>query len=195
MKHRRRGAALTGWPAATLLAVAAVGVVAVVAISTDGGTFALLSARSSTQPATITAGSADLSLSSLTLPTAPLYPGATEFGVVTATNTGDVPLDLGVATGRAGTTTASGSASAVRSDLRVTVGAATSAAACRSGSVRPTWSGSLDSTSPRSAGITLRPGADVVLCLAVAMPADAAASQQGLSADFTTTISGTQAGS
>lgn len=186
---------MTGWPTATLLAVAAVGIVAVVTVSTDGGTFALLSARSSIEPATITAGSADLSLSGLALPSAPLYPGATEFGVVTATNTGDVPLDLGVAMGRAGATAASGSASTVRSDLRVTVGAATSAAACRSGSVRPTWSGTLDSTSPRSAGIALRPGAAVVLCLAVAMPADAAASQQGLSADFTTTISGTQAAS
>lgn len=183
---------MTGWATATLLAAAAVGIVAVVAVSTDGGTFALLSARSSTEPATITAGSADLSLSSLALPSAPLYPGATEFGVVTATNTGDVPLDLGIAMARAGAAT---SASGVRSDLRVTVGAATSAAVCRAGSVRPTWSGTLDSTSPRSAGIALPAGAAVVLCLGVAMPADAAASQQGLSTDFTTTVSGTQAGS
>ncbi|MBT1546581.1 hypothetical protein [Curtobacterium aurantiacum] len=191
MIRRRRGAVMAGWPTATLLAVAVVGVATVVVISTGGGTFALLDARSSTEPATITSGSADLSLSSLALPTAPLWPGATEFGVVTATNTGDVPLDLDIAMGRVPVATAT--ASAVRSDLRVTAGPAASASVCRSGGVRPTWSGTLDSTEPRSAGVALRPGAAVVLCLAVAMPADAAASQQGLSTDFTTTISGTQA--
>jgi hypothetical protein len=189
---------MTGWPAATLLAAAVVGVAALVAVATDGGTFALLSARASTDPVTITAGSADLTLSNLTMPTTALWPGDTEFGVLTASNTGDVPLDLSVATAR-GTGSAAtagspaGSTAGSTADLRVAVGAATSAAACRSGVMHTTWTGTLDSNAPTSAGISLRPGAAVVLCVGLTMPSSAPASQQGLSTDFTATITGTQA--
>lgn len=194
---------MTSWPAATLLAAGVVGIAALVAVATDGGTFALLSAQASTDPVTITAGSADLSLSDIALPTTALWPGDTEFGVLTARNTGDVPLDLSIATARgtapASTTGASatgtGTGTTAVADLRVAVGTSTSAAACRSGVMHTTWTGTLDSNTATTAGISVRPGAAVVLCVGLTMPSSAPASQQGLSTDFTATITGTQASS
>ena len=191
---------MTSWPAATLLAAGVVGIAALVAVATDGGTFALLSAQASTDPVTITAGSADLSLSGIALPTTALWPGDTEFGVLTARNTGDVPLDLSIATARGtapasatGTTSAAGTGTTAVADLRVAVGTSASAAACRSGVMHTTWTGTLDSNTATTAGISVRPGAAVVLCVGLTMPSSAPASQQGLSTDFTATITGTQA--
>lgn len=191
---------MTSWPAATLLAAGVVGIAALVAVATDGGTFALLSAQASTDPVTITAGSADLSLSDIALPTTALWPGDTEFGVLTARNTGDVPLDLSIATARGtapasatGTTSAAGTGTTAVADLRVAVGTSASAAACRSGVMHTTWTGTLDSNTATTAGISVRPGAAVVLCVGLTMPSSAPASQQGLSTDFTATITGTQA--
>ena len=191
---------MTSWPAATLLAAGVVGVAALVAVATDGGTFALLSAQASTDPVTITAGSADLSLSDIALPTTALWPGDTEFGVLTARNTGDVPLDLSIATARGtapasatGTTSAAGTGTTAVADLRVAIGTSASAAACRSGVMHTTWTGTLDSNTATTAGISVRPGAAVVLCVGLTMPSSAPASQQSLSTDFTATITGTQA--
>ncbi len=193
---------MTSWPAATLLAAGVVGIAALVAVATDGGTFALLSAQASTDPVTITAGSADLSLSGIALPTTALWPGDTEFGVLTARNTGDVPLDLSIATARgtapASTTGATpphrpGTGTTAVADLRVAVGTSASAAACRSGAMHTTWTGTLDSNTATTAGISVRPGVAVVLCVGLTMPSSAPASQQGLSTDFTATITGTQA--
>jgi len=191
---------MTSWPAATLLAAGVIGIAALVAVATDGGTFALLSAQASTDPVTITAGSADLSLSDIALPTTALWPGDTEFGVLTARNTGDVPLDLSIATARGtapasatGTTRATGTGTTAVADLRVAVGTSASAAACRSGVMHTTWTGTLDSNTATTAGISVRPGAAVVLCVGLTMPSSAPASQQGLSTDFTATITGTQA--
>lgn len=191
---------MTSWPAATLLAAGVVGIAALVAVATDGGTFALLSAQASTDPVTITAGSADLSLSGIALPTTALWPGDTEFGVLTARNTGDVPLDLSIATARGtapasatGTTSAAGTGTTAVADLRVAIGTSASAAACRSGVMHTTWTGTLDSNTATTAGIFVRPGAAVVLCVGLTMPSSAPASQQGLSTDFTATITGTQA--
>jgi len=191
---------MTSWPVATLLAAGVVGIAALVAVATDGGTFALLSAQASTDPVTITAGSADLSLSGIALPTTALWPGDTEFGVLTARNTGDVPLDLSIATARGtapasatGTTSAAGTGTTAVADLRVAIGTSASAAACRSGVMHTTWTGTLDSNTATTAGISVRPGAAVVLCVGLTMPSSAPASQQGLSTDFTATITGTQA--
>ncbi|WIE61731.1 hypothetical protein DEI97_000945 [Curtobacterium sp. MCLR17_032] len=191
---------MTSWPAATLLAAGVVGVAALVAVATDGGTFALLSAQASTDPVTITAGSADLSLSGIALPSTALWPGDTEFGVLTARNTGDVPLDLSIATARGtapasatGTTSAAGTGTTAAADLRVAIGTSASAAACRSGVMHTTWTGTLDSNTATTAGISVRPGVAVVLCIGLTMPSSAPASQQGLSTDFTATITGTQA--
>ena len=191
---------MTSWPAATLLAAGVVGIAALVAVATDGGTFALLSAQASTDPVTITAGSADLSLSGIALPSTALWPGDTEFGVLTARNTGDVPLDLSIATARGtapasatGTTSAAGTGTTAVADLRVAIGTSASAAACRSGVMHTTWTGTLDSNTATTAGISVRPGAAVVLCVGLTMPSSAPASQQGLSTDFTATITGTQA--
>ena len=193
---------MTSWPAATLLAAGVVGVAALVAVATDGGTFALLSAQASTDPVTITAGSADLSLSGIALPSTALWPGDTEFGVLTARNTGDVPLDLGIATARGtapasatGTTSAAGTGTTAVADLRVAIGTSTSAAACRSGAMHTTWTGTLDSNTATTAGISVRQGVAVILCVGLTMPSSAPASQQGLSTDFTATITGTQASS
>lgn len=191
---------MTSWPVATLLAAGVVGIAALVAVATDGGTFALLSAQASTDPVTITAGSADLSLSDIALPTTALWPGDTEFGVLTARNTGNVPLDLSIATARGtapasatGTTSAAGTGTTAAADLRVAIGTSASAAACRSGVMHTTWTGTLDSNTATTAGISVRPGAAVVLCVGLTMPSSAPASQQGLSTDFTATITGTQA--
>lgn len=154
------------------------------------GTYALLSASASTSSTVISSGTAELTVSSLTLATESLYPGRTLHGVTTVTNTGDIPLVLQVS----GLTAPQGaSPNALAQALIIGVGSSSSAEACASGSVTPTWSGTFAAATAGPIGTTVPVGASQVLCISVALPLSAPAASQGKSADgFAVRIVGTQ---
>ncbi|ANP71290.1 hypothetical protein [Cryobacterium arcticum] len=167
---------------------------ALLGASAAGGTGAFLTARASTPaaPTVITSGTAALTLTALTLPGTALYPGLTLYGAVTATNTGDVPLLLGVA-GLTPPSVATAS-NALSQALSVGLGAADSSAACTAGTATPTWRGSFAQAPAGLLGVTLAVGASRTLCVSVSLPASAPASSQGQSATgFALRVTGTQA--
>ena len=81
----------------SLAAVAALVAVGIVAASASGGTEARFSSNVALPAATITAGTATLVVTPLTLTRALLYPGLTLTGAMTVSNTGDTPLALSAA--------------------------------------------------------------------------------------------------
>lgn len=163
-----------------MVAASAVITLALLATSEIGGTAAFLNASASTAPAAsvITSGTADLTLSPLSLPAAALYPGLTLYGAVTATNIGDVPLTLRVS----GLTTINPATNPLSASLVVGVGVAASAAACAAGSVTPGWTGTVAAQAAGPIGVTLRAGTPQVLCVSVALPTTAPTTSQGQSA-------------
>jgi len=173
-----------------LIAVAAAALL--VAASGTAGTYALLTASATTSPTTtvITSGTADLRISTLPAMTTALYPGLTLFGAVTATNTGDVPLLIGVS----GLTAPTGTGTTELSQsLIVGLGVAPSTTACNQGTVTPTWTGSFASAQASPIGATISVGAAQVLCVSVSLPLNASVASQGKTAtNFALRISGTQ---
>ncbi|WP_170927123.1 hypothetical protein [Agreia sp. VKM Ac-1783] len=162
-------------------------------VAGTAGTQATLRATASTSDRSlvISAGSAGLSLSTLSLDTTSLYPGLTLVGPVTVTNTGNVPLRLGVA----GLTMPSGAAANALSDaLVVGVRTVPSLASCTAANASPVWSGSAASAAAGSIGSTLPTSTSQVLCVSVTLPINAPAASQGQSASgIRLRISGTQA--
>jgi hypothetical protein len=171
-----RSAALR-WPA--VLSAAAFTLV-LLATSEIGGTAAFLNASAAASPAAavITSGTADLTVSALSLPATALYPGLTLYGAVTASNIGDVPLTLRVS----GLTVLGTPTNDLSTALVVGIGAAGSTAACTAGTVAPGWSGSVTAQTAGPVGVILRAGAPQVLCVSVTLPLAAPATSQGQSA-------------
>jgi hypothetical protein len=167
---------------------AAVIMTALLATSEIGGTAAFLNASATTAPAAsvITSGTADLTVSALSLPATTLYPGLTLYGAVTARNTGDVPLTLLAS----GLTVTGPAANELSTSLVIGVGVAPSAAACAAGAVTPAWSGTLAAQAAGPIGMTLRAGSPQVLCVSVALPVTAPASCQGQSANVGVRVAG-----
>ncbi|MEO6199892.1 MAG: hypothetical protein ABIX44_01885 [Cryobacterium sp.] len=159
------------------------------AVLTAGGTYALLnSSATAGSGATITSGTAALTVSPLGLSTT-LYPGLTIYAPVTVTNSGQVPLSTRIA----GLTAPTASTIFAQS-LSVGVGVAASAAACQAGSVTSTWSGTFASNSPASIGPALPVGGSVILCVALTLPIGASSAAQGQSAtSFGVRLDGDQA--
>jgi hypothetical protein len=168
-------------------------IVLLLCVAGTTGTQATLRASASTSAhsVVISAGSADLNLSTLSLDTTSLYPGLTLVGAVTATNTGNVPLSLGVA----GLTMPSGAAAnALSGALVVGVQPVESASSCTAADASPVWSGSAASAPAGPIGSTLQTASSQVLCVSVTLPIDAPADSQGQSASgIRVRISGTQA--
>lgn len=171
----------------------AAAVVLILTVTGIAGTQATLRASASTSARSVvlSAGTADLSLTTLSLDTTALYPGLTLVGAVTASNTGNVPLKLGVA----GLTMPSGSAAnALSQSLVVGVRIVPSASACTASAATPTWSGSAASAPAGTLGTTLPTASSQVLCVSVSLPIAAPAASQGQSASgIRLRISGTQA--
>jgi hypothetical protein len=183
-------------PARAPVLVLTVGVLAatVLGVSAAGDSSAFLTARASTAavPTVITSGTAALSVSALSMPTTALYPGLTLYAAVTATNTGDVPLLLGVA----GLTppSAATASNALSQALIVGLGAADSSAACAAGTATPAWRGSFAQAPAGLLGVTLAVDASRTLCVSVTLPATAPTASQGQSSTgFALRITGTQA--
>jgi hypothetical protein len=172
-----------------LLTVAAViGALGVGAVAT-AGTYARWNSRAPLAAATVAAGTAALTVTSVSaFPTTALYPGATNRGAFTVANTGDVPLLLGVASlaGPATPTTFSQA-------ITVSVGVDT-AAHCASGAFTVTWSGTFAAAVPGAIGSVAVPAhGSTVVCLAEALSASVATGAQGQAASgIVLTIRGTQ---
>lgn len=157
---------------------AVLAVALVLSLSVVGGTYASLSGSQSialvssngATSTTISAGSADLTVSGDAISLSGIYPGVTRTAELTVGNSGATSLALTVDS-VAGTTAANG--------LSATVARGT----CATGAPAIT-SGSL--------GVTLAPAASTVVCFTVAMPTTAPASAQSLSSTITVSISGVQ---
>jgi hypothetical protein len=152
---------------ATLLATAAV-----------GGTYALLNSSASAGPAvTIQAGSAALSISSaLSMPTTPLYPGASKVGTVEVRNEGTVSLALRFA-GLTPPTVSTRFSEALIVGVRAvsTVGDCTS-------NLTPTTTGTFAHAPAIELPATLAPKASAILCVSVKLSADAPSGSQSQTA-------------
>ncbi|WP_162942695.1 hypothetical protein [Cryobacterium soli] len=184
--------------APVLVLTVAVLAATVLGVSAAGDSSAFLTARASTAaaPTVITSGTVALSVSALSMPTTALYPGLTLYAAVTATNTGDVPLLLGVA----GLTppSAATASNALSQALIVGLGAADSSAACAAGTATPAWRGSFAQAQAQAPagllGVTLAVDASRTLCVSVTLPATAPTASQGQSSTgFALRITGTQA--
>ncbi|CAL4858617.1 hypothetical protein [Microbacterium sp. MM2322] len=154
------------------------------------GTYALLDASSpaATGSATLTTGTAELTVSSVAMPTDALYPGKTATGPVTVANTGSVPLSIAVS----GLTTTVAT-SPFLSALTFSLGATASGQSCAVGSISALWTGTLASPKPGPTTLTLPAGQSRVLCLSTTLPLTAAASTQGQPATpFALHLTGTQ---
>jgi len=172
--------------AKSIVALAAASCLAVLAA---GGTYALLnSSATAGSGATITSGTAALTVSSLSLSTT-LYPGLTIYAPVTVSNVGQVRL-----TTRIAGLTAPTASTTFSQSLSVGVGVAASAAACQAGSVASTWSGTLHGpNTPANIGPTLPVGGSIILCVALTLPIGAPSGAQGQSAtSFGVRLDGTQ---
>jgi hypothetical protein len=166
-----------------LAAVGTAGAI-VLGIVAGGGTFAAwATSASAATPATITAGSAALSLTPLSLAAADLYPGKTVYGATTVRNDGTTPLALAVqATSQSLTPFASALV------VSAGVGAGT---ACTTGEVAPAATAPLGGAV--SLGTTLAPGATASLCLGLGLPLAAPAAAAGAApAALSLTVTGSQ---
>ena len=162
---------------ATLLATAAV-----------GGTYALLNSSAPAGPAvTIQAGSAALSISSaLSMPTTPLYPGASKVGTVEVRNDGTVSLALRFA-GLTPPTVSTRFSEA----LIVGVQAVSTASECTSSLTFIT--GTFAHAPAIELPATLAPKTRAILCVSVKLPAEAPSGSQSQAAtNFGLLIDGRQ---
>jgi predicted ribosomally synthesized peptide with SipW-like signal peptide len=173
---------------AILLSVVGASVAVALALGGVGTTYALWNSSVEIPMATITAGTATLTVTEqLNLDGSALYPGRSVWAPVTVTNTGDVTLDL-----RASTPVPPESATVFAKSLLVGV----VAAACSPGSGAlndsPTLAGLTASVLPAQIeGTTLAPDASIRLCVSLALPL-AAAMSQGQQATIELAIDGLQ---
>ncbi|QEW01974.1 hypothetical protein [Microbacterium lushaniae] len=178
-QHRRASA-----PVRMLLAALGTAGAIILGIVAGSGTFA---AWASSAPAagavTVTAGSAALSLTPLSLTATDLYPGKTVYAATTVRNAGTTPLALAVQA-------SSAAATPFTSALVVSAGSGT-AANCTAGRVAPTVTTPLGA--PATLAQTLAPGTTATLCIGVGLPVGAPAAAAGAAAGaLSITVSGSQ---
>ncbi|MDJ0338572.1 hypothetical protein [Cryobacterium sp. PH31-O1] len=186
---RTRARALPRLRVRSLVLAAASALLAVILATTAaGGTYALLNASTSTRPATMTSGTATMTVSPLALPAVALYPGLVIAAPVTVTNTGDVPLTVTVSSLIAPTVTSNFSGSLV-----IGLAAVANAASCTSG-VSPTWTGTFAVAPPGPVGAPIAKAQSQTLCVSVALSVNAPdSSQTSSAANFSVVLIGGQA--
>ena len=168
------GATIVGLIAAIMLAVTAA-----------GGSYAYLSQSAPLAPVTLTSGIAALTTTSLTLPTAKLFPGNKVSSSVVVSNTGQVPLALRV-TGLTGPATPTALSGALEIGLAVVAQSATCPAAA-------TWTGTIATATTTALDSTVAVGGSNRLCVYATLPSTAPLNSQGATATFGILIDGTQA--
>lgn len=173
-------------PTRMLLAALGTAGAIVIGVLAGGGTFAVwATSASAASTSTVTAGSAALSLTPLSLTATDLYPGKTVWGTTTVRNDGTTPLTLSLQG-----ISSSAVATAFTSALVVSAGTG-SPANCTAGKVAPTAAAPLGAAA--NLGTTLAPGATVTLCIGVGLPAQAPAGAAGAaSTALSLTVTGTQ---
>ncbi|TFD54523.1 hypothetical protein E3T55_03625 [Cryobacterium frigoriphilum] len=173
-----------------LLCAALLALTLCVVVVSSGGTYARLNSQVSAPVATIASGTATLTVSALTLPNVPLYPGLTVAAPVTVTNVGNVPLVLSVSALTPPTTSTPLSASL--SVGVAVIGVVGSAPTC-SATVTPAWTQTFATAARGGISPTLATGAAAILCVAVTLAASAPLNSQGHSASqFALVITGIQ---
>jgi hypothetical protein len=170
--------------AATITLILAVGV----AVMAAGGSYALWNKSVPTgSAATLTAGTANLTVSTLSLPTTPLAPGRTIYGSAALANTGDVPLSL------TATLSAPTSSTAFSQDLTVGFSTATTAAGCATATFTSTATFSAASAATFGTLPTAASAQPPYLCVSLTLASAAPTTAQGQTAStFGITISGVQ---
>ncbi|MCS5715514.1 hypothetical protein NVV95_13265 [Herbiconiux sp. CPCC 205716] len=169
-----------------LVATALVGGAVVLGTVASGSTFALLNSSATSPGAVVRSGTAEFTVSTpLTLPTAPLYPGAVASGSAVVTNTGQVPLSVRIAG-----LSLSGSGTTFSSALTVNVSAITTGT-CPA--VPTAWQGTFAAAPATDLGVRVAPNGTARICVAVQLPTSAPASAAGAAAAaFTLSIDGKQ---
>jgi predicted ribosomally synthesized peptide with SipW-like signal peptide len=177
-------------PRTIITAAAAIALAVCAAVIATGGTYALwnnsLAVDSS---ATLSSGSATLVVTTaLTMPTTPLYPGATVYGSAVVKNTGTVPLTLRT-TGLTIPTS-----NTLSQALTVKFATAADAPSCAAGTVTSSWvSSTFAAPTTAPVGSPVAVGASSVLCVAVSLSSTVATSAQGQSAlNFVAVVDGIQ---
>ena len=166
----------------------------VLALVTVAGSYAYLSASTTVPGGTISAGSANFTISTgSAVALTGLYPGATTYGSYTLTNTGDVPLGLSVTTFTV--TPATVFASAVVIDLAMHPAGTTCASAAYS-QVSHTGSATTGALAgPLPSRDRYTPGAATpsrTLCVRATLPANAPDGAKATSGSFAVVIRGVQ---
>lgn len=192
-RHRRgKHAALRRTPSSAIpTALAGTTVALVIALAATGGTYATWNKSQALSSATLKAGTASLTLTTISaLPSAGLYPGQSSYGSYSVTNTGDTALTLTVAS-----LTAPPTQNAYSQAIAIGVATATTSANCLAGTVSsPWWTGTFAAQVPGGVSAVAVPkGGSVVLCLRVSLPGSAANGMQGMTASgFGVTVGGVQ---
>jgi hypothetical protein len=174
------------------LAVTALLTAICLAILGAGGSYAFLNSKAPIAAGTLQSGTAALTVSAVTLPTAGMSPGTTVYGAATVTNAGNVPLAIRIVSLTPPTNAAA--ITNLTPSLSLGLAVVKNAAACTTGST-PTWSTLLNATpTGASLGTTVPVGGSAVLCISVALALTAPSAAQGLSAaNFAIVIDGIQA--
>lgn len=183
----RRGFFSTLSVRSMLLTAAMVVLTLCIVIISSGGTFARLSSQASVPAATISSGTATLTVSTLALPTTLLYPGLTVAAPATVTNTGNVPLVLSVSA-----LTPPSMSTALSAALTVGVTVVVPPASCGA-SATPDWTKTFAGAVEGGISPLVPTGATATLCVQVALPLSAPSeSQEQTASNFALTITGIQ---
>ena len=157
----------------------------VLAVTAAGGSYAYLSQAAPLSPVTLSSGTAALTVTALTLPTAKLVPGTNVASSVIVSNTGQVPLALRV-TGLTGPATPTALSGALAIGLAVVAQTATCPAAA-------TWTATIATATTTALNSTVAVGGSNKLCVYASLPSTAPLDSQGATATFAIAIDGTQA--
>ena len=187
-RHRAPRRHRWAWPTALALVVAVA-----TAVIGSGGTYALWNGTASTSASTVRSATATISTGPLSaMNTAVLGPGTGVTGTFAVRNTGSIPLTMRVATTSTNVAYATNATpAAVLGELTLRLAVVGSAADCRTGLSGA--SGRLASFDTGSSSFTLAAGASAVGCVEMDLDADAPQAVAGAVADFTLTVTGTQA--
>ncbi|RII95491.1 hypothetical protein DZF95_00980 [Clavibacter michiganensis] len=159
--------------------------VVVASLAATGGSYALWNGTASATAPAVSSGTSGLVITQQSaLDASKLLPGQSVLGTFTAKNTGTVTLDVAVSARGASSNTA------FTNELSVRLGSVTSTGACVAGAT--TVSGRPGSVATGAAFARIQPGASSIVCVQVALDADAPQSVQGSTSQLTFTAVGTQ---
>lgn len=157
------------------------------AVVSAGGTYALVNSQQQLAPATITAGNAALTVTPISVPATPMYPGLTLYAPSTVTNTGTVALSLG------GTLSASAAPNAFSQALSVRIDTAPPTGCLASGPLSTPPPGATLGSPNLATAIVIPAGQQVAICVSISLLSTASSAAQSQTASgLTLTVLGVQ---